>query len=149
LEQAAEPGEILAGERAVAAVRGAFEFDEVRTVDAKGKPEGVTCRRLVRALSLQRPRGVSGLPPAFVGRDDELAHLQEAYRQVVEEGRPRLALIVGDPGVGKTRLVRELWHWLAEQDPQPLQRTGRCLSYGQIAYWALGEILKEHFEVLD
>ena len=149
LEHAAAAGEILAGERTVAAVRGAFEFDERRTVEAKGKSDGVACRRLVRALSLQRPRGVSGLPPAFVGRDDELTRLQEAYRQVVAVGRPRLVVIVGDPGVGKTRLVRQLWQWLAEQEPQPLQRTGRCLSYGQIAYWALGEILKEHFEVLD
>ncbi|HEY7003130.1 MAG TPA: adenylate/guanylate cyclase domain-containing protein [Gaiellaceae bacterium] len=149
LEQAAEPGEILAGERTVAAVRGAFEFDDRRSVEAKGKRDGVACRRLVRALSLQRPRGVSGLATAFVGRDAELERLQEAYRHVVEDGSPRLAVVVGDPGVGKTRLARELWQWLAAQEPQPLQRTGRCLSYGQIAYWALGEILKEHLGVLD
>ena len=149
LEQAASPGEILAGERTVAAVRGAFEFDDLRSVDAKGKPGGVACRRLVRALSLQRPRGVSGLAPAFVGRDRELVRLQDAYQRTVHDGSPRLALVIGDPGVGKTRLVRELWRWLAEQEPQPLQRTGRCLSYGQVAYWALGEVLKEHFGVLD
>jgi class 3 adenylate cyclase/tetratricopeptide (TPR) repeat protein len=149
LEQAAVPGEILVGERTVAAVRGAFEFEDARSVDAKGKPGGVACRRLVRALSLQRPRGVSGLPAAFVGRDAELARLQDAYREAVDTCSPRLEVIVGDPGVGKTRLVRELWQWLAAQEPQPLQRTGRCLSYGQIAYWALGEILKEHFGVLD
>ena len=58
LEQAAPPGEILAGERTVAAVRGAFEFDEPIAVEAKRKPGGVACRRLVRALSLTRPRGI-------------------------------------------------------------------------------------------
>src|SRR5919201_6355262 len=68
LEQAAEPGRILAGERTVAAARGAFEFDEPMAVEAKGKPEGIVARRLVRALSVVRPRGVSGLPPAFVAR---------------------------------------------------------------------------------
>jgi class 3 adenylate cyclase len=52
LEQAAAPGEILAGERTVAAVSGAFEFAELTVVEAKGKPEGVACRRLLRALSL-------------------------------------------------------------------------------------------------
>jgi len=149
LEQAAQPGEVLAGERTVAAVRGAFEFDDARSIDAKGKPGGVACRRLVRALSLQRPRGVSGLPAAFVGREAELARLEQAYEQVVAEGAPRFQLILGDPGVGKTRLVRELWQWLASRGPQPLQRTGRCLSYGQIAYWALGEILKEQLGLLD
>ncbi|MEX1263322.1 MAG: adenylate/guanylate cyclase domain-containing protein [Actinomycetota bacterium] len=57
LEQAAEPGEVLVGERTVATARGAFEFGERRTIEAKGKPEGVECRRLVRRLSLMRPRG--------------------------------------------------------------------------------------------
>src|SRR5687768_16913484 len=61
LEQAADPGEILVGERTAAAVRGAFELDQPATVDAKGKSGGVACRRLVRALSLMRPRGVGGL----------------------------------------------------------------------------------------
>src|SRR5207237_6434825 len=66
LEQAAAPGEILAGERTVLAARGAFEFGEPATVEAKGKAGGIECRRLVRALSLMRPRGVGGLRPAFV-----------------------------------------------------------------------------------
>ena len=53
-------------------------------------------------------------------------------------------------GVGKTRLVRELWEWLAAQDSPPLRRTGRCLSYGQgITYWPLAEVLKEHFGILE
>jgi class 3 adenylate cyclase len=68
LEQAAEPGETLAGERTVGAARGAFEFDELCTVAAKWKPDGVPCRRVVRELLLMRPRGVSGLARAFVGR---------------------------------------------------------------------------------
>src|SRR2546423_1743053 len=71
LEQAADPGAIVVGERTVAAARGAFEFEQPATVDAKGKPEGVTARRLVRALSLMRPRGVSGLAHAFVGLEQQ------------------------------------------------------------------------------
>jgi class 3 adenylate cyclase/tetratricopeptide (TPR) repeat protein len=150
LEQAAAPGEILVGERTVAAVRGAFELEEPGTIDAKGKPGGVTCRRLVRALSLMRPRGVGGLRRAFVGRESELQQLRAAYAQVASEGTPHLVTIVGDAGVGKTRLLRELWGWLAEQDPQPLQRTGRCLSYGYgITYWALAEVLREHLGILE
>src|ERR671924_1112333 len=91
LEQGAEPGEILVGERTVSAARGAFEFDAPTTVEAKGKPEGIVARRLVRALTLMRPRGVSGLAPAFVGREQELELLCRAYRTTVEERRPRLA----------------------------------------------------------
>src|ERR671922_2015657 len=61
LEQAAAPGEILAGERTVAAVQGAFEFGPSRILEAKGKPDGVPAREVVRALTLMRPRGVGGL----------------------------------------------------------------------------------------
>jgi hypothetical protein len=149
LEQAAAAGDVLVGERTVAAVRGAFEFSDRQTVVAKGKEHGVSCRRLVRALSLMRPRGVGGLHAAFVGREPELCRLQDAYRRVVSAGAPGLVTILGDAGVGKTRLVRELWRWLAEQEPQPLQRTGRCLPYGKVAYWALGEVLKEHLDVAE
>jgi HsdM N-terminal domain/Adenylate and Guanylate cyclase catalytic domain len=87
LEQAAEPGETLAGERTVGAARGAFEFDELCTVAAKGKPDGVPCRRVVRALSLMRPRGVSGLARAFIERDDEVRRLCEAYHAAVKTSR--------------------------------------------------------------
>jgi class 3 adenylate cyclase len=150
LEEAAGPGEILAGERTVAAVRGAFEFAAPAIVEAKGKAEGVACRRLLRALSLMRPRGVSGLRRAFVGRDAELAGMGSAYRGVVERGSPHLVTISGDAGVGKTRLVREFWDQLGSEIPEPLRRTGRCLPYGQgITYWPLGEILKEEFEILE
>ena len=150
LEQASAPGEILAGERTVAAARGAFEFAEPATVQAKGKPGGVVCRKLVRALSLTRPRGISGLSPVFVGRGGELADLQQAYARAVSSGQPQLVSVVGDAGVGKTRLVREFWQRLSGQSPRPLLRSGRCLSYGHgITYWPLGEVLKEHFGILD
>jgi class 3 adenylate cyclase len=150
LEQAAAAGEILVGERTVAATRGAFEFAEPATVQAKGKPGGVVCRKLVRALSLTRPRGISGLQPVFVGRGSELADLQQVYDRVVATGRPQLVTVVGDAGVGKTRLVREFWRWLGGDPHRPLLRSGRCLSYGHgITYWPLGEVLKEHFGILE
>jgi len=143
LEQAAGPGDVLVGERTVTAVRGAFEFAEPASIEAKGKPGGVVCRRLVRALSLMRPRGIAGLEPVFVGRGPELAELETAYERVLRDGRPQLLTIVGDAGVGKTRLVRELWQRLSDMSPQPLLRTGRCLSYGQgITYWPFGEVLR-------
>ena len=150
LEQGAEPGEILAGERTVAAVRGAFEFGEPKTIEAKGKSDGVVCRRVVRALSLMRTRGVGGLARAFVGRDEELERLCAAFRRAAERSRPVLVTVLGDAGVGKTRLVRELWERLADEQPEPLRRTGRCLAYGQgITYWPLAEVLKEELGILE
>jgi class 3 adenylate cyclase len=150
LEQAAEPDEILVGERTVAASRGAFEFGEAVTIDAKGKARAVECRRLLSPISLMRPRGVSGLGRAFVGRDGELTVLEQAYAEAAAGGAARLVTVLGEAGVGKTRLVRELWDRLAECSPEPLRRVGRCLPYGDgITYWPLAEILKEHFGIFD
>jgi class 3 adenylate cyclase/tetratricopeptide (TPR) repeat protein len=150
LEQVAEPGEILVGERTVASVRGAFEFAEPQSVPAKGFPAGVPARRLLRALSLMRPRGVLGLQRAFVGREDEMTVLETAYDDAVADRSPRLVTIVGDAGVGKSRIVREFWERLAARQPEPLRLTGRCLAYGEATtYWPLAEVLKEHLGILE
>ena len=54
------------------------------------------------------------------------------------------------PGWARPGCLREFWRWLGGQSPQPLLRSGRCLSYGHgITYWPLGEVLKEHFGILD
>ena len=76
--------------------------------------------------------------------------MRATFERVTSGGEPHLVTIMGDAGVGKTRLVRELWDLLAREAPEPLRRTGRCLPYGRgITYWPLGEILREHFGLLD
>ncbi len=150
LEQGARPGEILVGERTATAVSGAFEFAEPATIPAKGRPDGVACRRLVRALTPMRPQRVGGLQRAFVGRDRELEALRRTYLRVVEEGRPRLVTVIGDPGIGKTTLLREFWEWLRSRSPEPVLRTGRCLSYGRgITYMPVGDIVREHLGLAE
>ncbi len=150
LEQGARPGEILVGERTVTALSGAFEFSEPATIPAKGKPDGVACRRLVRAVTPMRPQRVGGLQRAFVGRDRELEALQRTYLGVVEEGRPHLVTVIGDPGIGKTTLLREFWEWLRSRSPEPVLRTGRCLSYGRgITYMPVGDIVREHLGLAE
>jgi class 3 adenylate cyclase/energy-coupling factor transporter ATP-binding protein EcfA2 len=150
LEQGAEPGEILVGERTVAAARGAFEFTDPRAIEAKGKPGGVEARALIRAVSLTRPRGIGGLRSAFVGRDRELETLLRVHDEVARSREPQLVTIVGDAGVGKSTLFRQFADVLAERSPSTLLRNGRCLSYGQgITYWPLAEILKQHLGILE
>jgi class 3 adenylate cyclase/tetratricopeptide (TPR) repeat protein len=150
LEQAAQPGETIAGERTVAAAAGAFEFGDPVVIEAKGKPEGVPARRVLRALSLVRPRGLRGMPSVFIGREAEMADLRDRYSEVVAAGVPHLVSILGDAGVGKSRLMRELHDWLAGQSPPPIHRTGRVLSYGEgTTYWPMGEVLKQHFGISE
>ena len=145
LQKAAEPGEVLAGERTAAAAAGAFEFGTAREVGAKGKPGGVDGVPVVRALGTVRPRGVAGLRKVFVGRDSELELLRATYRRAATTSEPHLVTLVGEPGVGKSRLVRELLVALVGEEPAPTVRTGRCLAYGDgITYWPLGEIVREH-----
>ena len=150
LEQAARPGEILVGERTAAIVRDAFQFDETVTLAVKGKAGGVPCRRLVRAVSAAEPRLAGALRQSFVGRELERGGLRDAYEGVASARRPGLVTIVGDPGIGKTALVREFWGWLGTRSPEPLRQIGRCRSYGQgNAYGPLGEIVREHFGLLN
>jgi class 3 adenylate cyclase len=109
LEQAAEPGQIVAGERTVAGARGAFEFGPPLTLEAKGKAGGIGGRVVKRALTRMRARGVGDVENVFVGRADELEVLKCTYLEAVETAQPRLVTLIGDAGVGKTTLAREFW----------------------------------------
>ena len=150
LQKGAEPGEVLAGARTVAAVTRAFEFAAPRAVEAKGKTDGVIASAVVRALRTMRPRGVGGLRRVFVGRDNELELLRATYRRASAQSEPHLVTLVGEPGVGKSTLVSELWEALATEEPPPVNRTGRCLAYGTgITYHPLGEILREHYALRE
>jgi class 3 adenylate cyclase len=150
LEQAADPDEILVGERAAALVAGAFEFAPTKRVEAKGQPAGVECRKLLRSLSLMRPRGLAGLPAAFVGREAELALVRASFDAAVAARSPRLLMVMGDAGIGKTRLMRAVWESLGQEVPDALRRTGRCPSYGRArAYRPVAEILHEQFRIVD
>jgi class 3 adenylate cyclase len=150
LQKSAETGEVLAGERTAAAVAGAFALGAPRRVEAKGKPGGVVGVPVLRGLDVARPHGAGGLRRVFVGRDGEVDLLLATYRRAAANAEPHLVTIVGEPGVGKSRLVRELQEVLGEEEAAPLVRTGRCLAYGDgITYWPLGEIVREHYGLRD
>jgi class 3 adenylate cyclase len=140
LEQAAGPGQTLVGERTATLVGEVFELGEPRTIEAKGKPGGVRCRELRRMRAPGRPRTAHGLQSRFVGRTRELAWLDEMVALTDADGRPRLARVVGEAGMGKTSLVREFRGRLPAATPF---RLGRCLSYGRsVTYSALADVLR-------
>ena len=148
LEQGAAPGEILVGERTAALVGAAFELSEPMTVEAKGKEGGVGARRLIGALSIARPRGALGR--AFVGRDREVAALESAFERVVSDRSPVGVAVVGEPGVGKSRLLDEFARRLDRRTPVPLRRTGRCLSYGHgLTYRPMADVLRDELGLHD
>jgi class 3 adenylate cyclase/tetratricopeptide (TPR) repeat protein len=139
LEQAAAPGQVLVGERTAALVAGAFELGEPRTVEAKGKDGGVVARELVRMLGPRRPRGGRGLATTFVGRRRELDWLAGVLARTQAAGRPRLVVLSGEAGLGKTTVLREFRSRLPEE---ALFLLGRCLSYGRgVTYSPLADVL--------
>lgn len=149
LEQGAAAGEILVGERTVVAVADAFSFDRPVSIAAKGKPQGVPCRRLIAAGQGGRSRGIAGLRRVFVDREGEREALVAAYSRALDRDRPQLVTVVGDAGVGKSSLVEELCAWLATRSPPPLVRVGHCRSRGQSGTLiALGDVVREHFGLL-
>jgi len=136
LEQAARPGQVLVGERTVAVVGDAFEFAESVTVEAKGKEGGVACRELVRMFAHRRSRTQS----SFVGREEELSRITDEVDKTIEGGRAGLLTVVGEPGIGKTSLVREFRERLP---PSTAFFLGRCLSYGRgVTYSPLADVLR-------
>jgi class 3 adenylate cyclase/tetratricopeptide (TPR) repeat protein len=144
LEQSAEPGTIVVGERSYLATRSAFEFEPPVQLALKGKDARVAARRLVGLAPEPMPRGVPGLRGRLVGRDRELRSLLDMLDEVIENGRPHLVVLNGPAGIGKSRLVREFSTTAGEVGERLSILRGRCLPVGHgITYWALGEILRQ------
>jgi class 3 adenylate cyclase/tetratricopeptide (TPR) repeat protein len=135
LEQAAQPGDVLVGAPTLALVGRVVEAEPVEPLELKGKTEPVPASRLIRLHDAPERRH----EVLFVGRADELAVLQEAWERVRNEQGCELVTIVGDAGVGKSRLALEL---LASIEATIVR--GRCLPYGEgITYWPVVEVLKQ------
>jgi class 3 adenylate cyclase/tetratricopeptide (TPR) repeat protein len=138
LEQAAGGGEVLIGESTYRLVREAVTAEAVEPVAAKGKSEPVSAYRLRAVAAVGQVDRRRETPLA--GRERELALLQSELEATVAGRRCRLVTVLGEPGVGKTRLAAEL---VARTRPRARVAHGRCLSYGEgITYWAIGEIVR-------
>jgi class 3 adenylate cyclase/tetratricopeptide (TPR) repeat protein len=134
LEQAAEPGEVLVGGPTLALVGEAAEVEPVEPLELKGKAEPVPAYRLLRIRAPERRH--EGL---FVGREDELAILREAWERAQAARRCELVTVIGDAGVGKSRLAAQV---LTSIEATIVR--GRCLPYGEgITYWPVVEVLKQ------
>jgi class 3 adenylate cyclase/tetratricopeptide (TPR) repeat protein len=135
LEQTAEPGEVLIGETTHELVRGAVFVEAVEPLSLKGKSKPVPALRLVSVLVVPERSHTS----RFVGRDAELQSLAAAWEQVQAQARCELVTVVGDAGVGKSRLVAEA---LAAAEARVVR--GRSLPYGEgITYWPVVEVVKQ------
>ncbi|MBV8989951.1 MAG: AAA family ATPase, partial [Solirubrobacterales bacterium] len=114
-----------------------------RVASAAVRVEGVHAGSAWRLLGLiaDAPMRRRETGTAMVDRQDEMAIARSAFARAVRAGEPHLLTVVGEPGIGKSRLCEELVDQLADE---ATVLTGRCLSYGEgIAFWPLREALTE------
>ncbi|HYA09930.1 MAG TPA: adenylate/guanylate cyclase domain-containing protein, partial [Gaiellaceae bacterium] len=150
LQTAAPTDGILVGEATYRATRHVIDYVEAPAVEAKGKTQPVPVWEVVAA----RPRFGSDVEQAhrspLVGRGRELALLTDAFARAKSEQTAQLVTLVGVPGIGKSRLVAELFTTLDADPDVYWWRQGRSLPYGESrSVWALGEIVKAQAGILE
>jgi class 3 adenylate cyclase/tetratricopeptide (TPR) repeat protein len=150
LQVAAPVNGVLVGERTFRATRGVIEYRQGPAVTAKGKREPVPVWEALRAHGRFGAEFWPSARTALVGRDRELGVLRDALARVQAERSVQLVTVVGVPGIGKSRLLYELWQ-TAETEAEPISwRLGRSLPYGEgVSYWALAEMVKAQAGILE
>ncbi|HET9937378.1 MAG TPA: AAA family ATPase, partial [Gaiella sp.] len=146
LQTSAPPGRLVVGRETHRATREAVEYESLPAVDAKGKAEPVEAWLAVRPLvePSERP---ARLGP-FVGRARELDVVRSVWRQALHERRPQLVTVVGPPGIGKSRLVREVATEVEASGGRVLR--GRCVPYEErTGYHASAQLVRQAFGIFD
>ena len=142
LQTLAGPGFVVVGPATYAATREAVEYEPLGEVQARGREETITAWQAVAALAPPgyRPRRA---PTPLVGRNEELGLLRRALSAAVSRRRAHLVLLLGEAGIGKSRLASEL---AAEADAEhgALVLEGRCVPYGEAnVWWPVAEAVRQ------
>ncbi|RME50061.1 MAG: hypothetical protein D6796_03770 [Caldilineae bacterium] len=153
LEHAAPVGGVLISHDTYRHVRGIFDVSPQEPLRVKGKAEPlqtyVVLRAKPRAFHIAT-RGVEGIETRMVGRDAELLILQDTFHDAIEESETRLVTIVGEAGVGKSRLLNEFENWI-DLLPDPVYYfKGRATPEMQtIPYSIIRDMFAYRFDILE
>ena len=150
LQSAAPPGGVVVGEYTYSLTGTAFVSQALEPLALKGKAEPVPAWLVTEPVGRTglRTSGESATP--FFGREEELTTLRAALHKAITRNRAQFVLLVGEPGIGKSRLVLEYAKLLDAEPGLVTWRQGRCLPYGERASLsAFAEILKAHAGILD
>ncbi len=151
LQSAAPVNGILVGETTYRATSQVITYRPAEAVTAKGKAEPVPAWEALEARSRFGSDIVSGPRSPLVGREHEVSALSGVLARVRNDRSTQLVTVVGVPGIGKSRLVAELFEQVRD-DPSELilWRQGRSLPYGDgVTFWALAEIVKAQAGILE
>jgi class 3 adenylate cyclase len=150
LQTAAPVDGILVDEPTYRATRHVIEYGVAEPVRAKGKAMPVLVWEALAPLARRGLDLADVKDEPFVGRKMELAHLVEALDRVRERRTPELVTLVGEPGLGKSRLVFELFRRIELMPELITWRQGRSSPYGDgFTFWALGEVVKAQAGILE
>jgi class 3 adenylate cyclase len=149
LQHEAPPGSVLVDEATYRSTRRVFQFEERPPVVVRGKREALSVWLAIAPIGrfgTDEEDDVAG----FIGREVELNLLVDAFSRSRRDRKSQIVTIAGEPGVGKSRLVRELRRHIDDLPDLVRWRQGRCLPYGEgITYWAFGEIVKAEAGILE
>jgi predicted ATPase/class 3 adenylate cyclase len=148
LQSEAPPGGVLVCGTTHVATRTEIRFAAQTAITLRGRSSPTEIWLALAPVQQQADEHSDAI--AMVGRDHELGLLTSALNHVIRERSPRLVTILGRAGIGKSRLVRELYHHARQLvDIQVCWRSGRCPPFGEnVAYAALADIVKAQAGVL-
>ncbi|MGZ8601432.1 MAG: adenylate/guanylate cyclase domain-containing protein [Actinomycetota bacterium] len=150
LQTGAPAGGIAVGELTYLSTKDVFDFEPLEAVAAKGKTRAVPAWRALAARARFGTDITRRHEVALVGRDAERALLEGLLDRTIRDRSCELVTILGEPGVGKSRMIHELFELVDGREELVVWRQGRCLPYGEgIAFWALGEIVKAEAGILE
>jgi len=145
MQTAAQPGTIVITEMTRRLTGDTFDLEDLGALEVKGKAEPIHAYRVLgRKSAPARRRGLEsvGLESPMVGRDEPLRRLT-ALLDVIAAGRGRAAFVVGEPGIGKSRLLAELKQAALAPPSTTRWVEGRCVSYGRnLPYHLLIDLLR-------
>jgi class 3 adenylate cyclase/tetratricopeptide (TPR) repeat protein len=148
IQQTMMPGSVAVGERTHGLTRDVIEYRELPPLAVKGKADSLRVWEAVAPLAERSE--TSHIAAPLIGRRGELNLMRQLYERSCAEGLVHLVTVLGQPGVGTSRLLRELLAELREAHPSPLILRGRSLAFGgQIGYHALLDILRATVGLLD
>jgi class 3 adenylate cyclase len=150
IETAAPTNGILVGESTYRATAQTIDYGESTTVDAKGKEDPIPVWEAVQARSRFGVDVTHKATTPLVGREREVAALTGALARARQQRSLELVTLVGVPGIGKSRLVTELFASIEQGGVLIYWRQGRSLPYGEgVSYWALAEMVKAQAGILE
>jgi len=150
LQTAAPVNGILVNETAYRATRHAIDYRDAEPVEAKGKSDPVPAWETVAVRARFGVDIEAQAAGPLVGRERELGLLVDALNRARREEACQLVTLVGVPGIGKSRLVAELFRIVDDDEELIFWRQGRSLPYGEsMSFWALGEIAKAQMGILE